>query len=179
MKSASQPNESARGKSVPASGGGLKDFFIGVLTGAALTALVGWYVLKHDSPGIRRAQDATAAALQHTVDTVETKLVAWHLTSTDIERELTQTGKVVRRQMSDFGTAIADAANDTKITGKVKAKIALDKELKPFGIGVTTTDGRVTLTGNVTSAKQISRAMMLALETEGVREVSSTLRVKQ
>jgi osmotically-inducible protein OsmY len=159
-------------------GGGLKDFFTGLFTGIFLCALVGGYFVLRKKPAMRHAQDATAAAIADAVTKLDAKLEAWHLTTRDIERELTQTGKVVRRQMSDFGTAIADAASDTKITATVKAKLALDKELNTFGIGVTTTDGRVTLTGNVTTAKQISRAIMLALETEGVREVSSTLRVK-
>ena len=171
------------GKEPPAkpapSGGGVKDFFIGLFTGVFLCGLVGGYFYIRKKPAVRHAQDTTAAAIQHAVTALDAKLEAWHLTSGDIERELTQTGKVVRRQMSDFGTAIADAASDTKVTARVKAKFALDKDLNGFGIGVTTTDGRVTLTGNVPSAKQISHAMMLALETEGVREVSSTLKVKR
>ncbi|MCG3147318.1 MAG: hypothetical protein PCFJNLEI_00757 [Verrucomicrobiae bacterium] len=165
-------------KSAPR-GGGLKDFFTGLLTGVFLCGLVGGYYVMRKQPAVRQAQDATATAIHDAVATLDSKLAAWHLTSTDIERELTQTGKVVRRQMSDFGATIADAASDTKVTAKVKAKLALDKELNTFGIGVTTTDGRVTLTGNVTTAKQISRAIVLTLETEGVREVASTLRVKK
>ena len=45
-------------------------------------------------------------------------------------------------------------------------------------ISVSTTDGRVTLSGNVANARLIGKAMALALETDGVREVSSTLKVK-
>jgi len=165
-------------KSAPR-GGGLKDFFTGLFTGVFLCCLVGGYFIVRKKPAVRQAQDATAEAIHGAVTALDAKLAAWHLTSTDIERELTQTGKVVRRQMSDFGSTIADAANDTKVTTKVKAKLALDKELNTFSIGVTTTDSRVTLTGNVTTSKQISRAIVLALETEGVREVASTLRVKQ
>ncbi len=156
----------------------MRDFFIGLLTGAFLCALAGGYFAIHKEPGVRHAQDVTASAFQRAAEAVEAKLVAWHLTGDDIERELTATGKVVRRQMGDFGAAVADAATDAKITGKIKAKYAPDKEVSALGIGVTTTDGRVTLSGNVSSNKQISKAMMLALETDGVREVSSTLRVK-
>lgn len=157
----------------------MKEFFVGLLVGVVLSGVTGLYFgVVRKKPAVQRAQDSTARAIQHAADAVEAKLVAWHLTGDDIEKELTQTGKVVRRQMSDFGSAMADAAGDTKITGKIKTKFALDKDLSAFGIGVTTTDGRVTLTGNVATAKQISRAMMLALETEGVREVSSTLKVK-
>jgi hyperosmotically inducible protein len=156
----------------------MKEFFIGFLLGILLTAATGAYFVARKSHRVQHAQDVTAVALQRAADAVEAKLVAWHLTGDDIEKELTATGKVVRRQMGDFGAAVADAAGDAKITGKIKAKLALDKELSALGISVSTTEGRVTLSGNVTSSKQISRAMMLALETDGVREVSSTLHVK-
>jgi len=36
----------------------------------------------------------------------------------------------------------------------------------------------VTLSGNVSNSKLIGKAMALALETDGVREVASTLKVK-
>jgi gas vesicle protein len=157
----------------------MKEFFIGFLVGVVVTATAGGYFVIHKHKKVRTAQDITAAAFQRTAEAVQAKLEAWHLTSGDIEKELTDTGKVVRRQMSDFGAAVADAAGDAKITGKIKAKFALDKELSALSISVNTTDGRVTLSGNVASSKQISRAMMLALETDGVREVSSTLHVKQ
>jgi len=163
----------------PAPRGGLRDFFTGLLTGVFLCGLVGGYFLIRKKPSVRRAQDQTANAIQNAVTALDVKLEAWHLTSGDIEKELTQSGKVVRRQMSDFGSAITDVAGDAAITGKIKAKFALDKDLSVFGIGVTTTDGRVTLSGNVTASKQISRAIMVALETDGVREVSSTLKAKR
>jgi osmotically-inducible protein OsmY len=156
----------------------LRDFFIGLATGVVLCGLVAVYMVVRQTPAVRRAQDQTAAALHNAVSVLEAKLDAWQLRPADIERELTQTGKVVRRHVSEFGIAVADAAGDAAITARIKARFALDKELDALGIGVTTTDGRVTLTGNVSNPRQISRAMMLALETEGVREVASTLRVK-
>ena len=156
----------------------MKEFFIGFILGIAVTAATGGYFVAHKNKSVRHAQDATASAFQRAADAIETKMAAWHLTGDDIQKELTDTGKVVRRQMSDFGAAVADAAIDAKTTGKIKAKLALDKELSALGISVSTTDGRVTLSGNVTSSKQIGRAMLLALETDGVREVSSTLKVK-
>ena len=160
------------------SGGGTKEFFIGLLTGVFLGGLVGGYIMLRKKPSVMEAQNATAAAIRRAVDATDAKLQVWHLTSADIEAELDKTGRVVRRQMRDFGTSIADAAADGKITATIKAKFALDKDLSAFGIGVSTTDGRVTLSGNVTSSKLIGRATMLALETDGVREVSSTLKVK-
>jgi len=158
----------------------MKAFFTGLAHGIVLTAISGWYFfVGRKNQHVRHAQDVTAATLQRTADAVEAKLAAWHLTTADIQDELTRTGKIVRRQMSDFGAAVADASADAAITGKIKAKYTLDKELSAWGIAVSTTDGRVTLSGNVPSAKLIGRAMMLALETDGVREVSSTLQVKK
>lgn len=159
-------------------GGGTKDFFIGVLTGFLLAGMIGGYVAYRKKPAMRRAQDATAEALRNAGIAIEAKLEAWHLTPEDIENELTQSGKIVRHSAREVGATIADSARDAKLTTLIKAKFALDKEVSAVSINVETTDARVTLSGNVTSKKQISRAVMLALETEGVREVNSTLRVK-
>lgn len=158
----------------------MKAFFTGLVLGVVLTVFTGWYFfVARKSQPVQHAQDVTAAALQRTVDAIEVKLVAWHLTTADIQEELAKTGKVVRRQMRDFGAVVADASADAAITGKIKAKYALDKELSAWGLSVSTTDGRVTLSGNVSSPKLIGKAIMLALETDGVREVSSTLRVEK
>ena len=157
----------------------MKAFFTGLVLGVVLSVFTGWYFfVARKSQHVRHAQDVTAATLQRTADAIEAKLAAWHLTTGDIQEELAKTGKVVRRQMRDLGAAVADASADAAITGKIKAKYALDKELSAWGIAVSTTDGRVTLAGNVSTPKLIGKAIMLALETDGVREVSSTLQVK-
>jgi len=157
----------------------MKEFTIGFLLGIILTVAAGAYFVFHKNKRVRHAQDVTASALQHATDAINAKLAAWHLTGDDIEKELTDTGKVVRRRVSDFGASVADAAGDARITGTIKAKYAFDKELSALGLSVNTTDGRVTLSGNVSSSKLIGKAMMLALETDGVREVQSTLQVKR
>ncbi|MGA2221931.1 MAG: BON domain-containing protein [Verrucomicrobiia bacterium] len=157
----------------------MRDFFIGLIVGAALTAATGWYfMVARKSQSVQHAQDVTAATLQRGADAIEAKLVAWHLTTTDIQEELAKTGKVVRRQMGDFGAAVADASADAAITAKIKAKFALDRDLSALSISVNTTAGHVTLAGTVPSHKLIGKAVMLALETDGVREVSSMLQVK-
>jgi hyperosmotically inducible protein len=143
----------------------MKDFFIGLIVGAFLTAGTGWYfVAVRNNPRVAHAWDAV--------------LRAWHLGSDDIQQELDRTGKVLRRQATEFGAAMASASSDTAITAKIKAKYAMDRDLSAFGISVNTTDGRVTLAGDVTSHQQIGKAMLIALETDGVREVNSTLQVK-
>jgi osmotically-inducible protein OsmY len=147
----------------------MKNFFIGLIVGAFLTAGTGWYfVFARNNPRVAHAWDA-----------INAELTAWHLGSNDIQAELDRTGKVLRRQATEFGAAMASASSDTAITGKIKAKYAIDRDLSAFSISVNTTDGRVTLAGNVTSHQQIGKAMLVALETDGVREVNSTLQVKK
>jgi hyperosmotically inducible periplasmic protein len=158
----------------------MKTFFTGFVLGVVLTAFTGWYFFfARKNEHVQHAQDMTASALQTTVDAIEAKLAAWHLTGADIQEELTKTGKVVRRQMRDFGAAVADASADAAITAKIKAKYALDKEVSAWGISVSTTGGHVAISGTVSSHKLIGKAVMLALETDGVRDVSSTLQVKK
>ena len=146
----------------------MKDFFIGLVVGAFLTASTGWYfVVARNDPRV-----------VHAWDVLDAKLTDWHLRGDDIKDELSRTGKVLRRQAGDWGAAMAGASSDAAITAKIKTKYALDHDLSVFGVSVNTTDGRVTLAGNVTSHQQIGKAMLIALETDGVREVNSTLQVK-
>jgi hyperosmotically inducible periplasmic protein len=158
----------------------MKNLFIGLVLGVILTAFTGWYFfVARKNRHVRSAQDSTASALQHAADAIEGRLQAWHLTGDDIQKELTRTGKVVRRQVSDFGSAMADAASDARITGQVKTKFALDRDLSPWKISVSTKGGHVVLSGTVANHALIGRAIMLALDTDGVRDVTSALQVQQ
>jgi osmotically-inducible protein OsmY len=147
----------------------MKNFFVGLIVGIFLTAATGWYfmVARH------------IPRVQHAWDVIDAKLTAWHLRGEDIAEEMSRTGKVLRRQARDFGAAVADASSDAAVTAKIKAKLAIDPDLSAVSIYVNTTDGRVTLAGNVSSHDQIGKAMLVALETDGVREVNSTLQVKK
>ncbi|MFN7139684.1 MAG: BON domain-containing protein [Limisphaerales bacterium] len=102
-----------------------------------------------------------------------------NMDTAEIREELERTGKVVRRRAEEAGTVIRDVAADTKITAEIKGRYALDRQLSALRISVNTTDGIVTLSGAATSAEEIQRAMSIALETDGVREVVSTIQVKQ
>jgi osmotically-inducible protein OsmY len=160
------------------SGGSVKDFFIGLLTGVFLCGLVGGYIVLRKKPAVQEAQNVTANAIRRAVNAADVKMEAWHLTSKDIEAELTKTGKVVRRQISDFRIAVTDATSDARITATIKAKYALDKGLTKDRISVSTTGGNVTLTGTAASYENIGRAILLAKETASVRDVIATVKVK-
>jgi osmotically-inducible protein OsmY len=95
-----------------------------------------------------------------------------------IKDELARTGKVIREKAKKAGDAIADATANARITAAIKSKLVQDSGLAAFRIDVDTTDGVVTLSGKVASYDEIGKAMDLALETDGVHKVVSTLQVK-
>ena len=75
---------------------------------------------------------------------------------------------------NNAGTAV----DDTMITGKVKAALLADSEVKGLDIHVDTKDGDVTLSGTVDSQAQIDNAQRIAKTIDGVKNVNSTLTVK-
>lgn len=95
-----------------------------------------------------------------------------------IKEELARTGRVVQKKAEAAGSKIADATADARATAAIKGKYAVDPDLSALKISVNTTKGVVTLSGTVSSHEDIKRAMRLALEADGVREVVSTLQVK-
>ena len=103
----------------------------------------------------------------------------WHkLPTEDITNELARTGRVIREKAHAAGQAIADATLDARITATIKTKLAADSGLGSFSISVNTTDGVVTLSGSVTSAEHVSKAISIAMEVDGVTKVISTLQIK-
>ena len=68
--------------------------------------------------------------------------------------------------------------DDAAITTKVKTKLLGDPTISGFAVSVETFRGRVILSGFVNSQTQIDRAVTLAREVPGVREVQSSLVIK-
>jgi hyperosmotically inducible periplasmic protein len=67
---------------------------------------------------------------------------------------------------------------DAGITGMIKTKLAADDAVKASEINVDTANGVVTLTGNVDSQGARDRAVQLAKETSGVRDVKDMIAVR-
>jgi len=76
-------------------------------------------------------------------------------------------GETVARGANEAEQAAADGA----MTAKIKAKMALDDRVKASKIDVDTAGSVVTLSGNVSSEDERSRAVQLARETDGVTSV--------
>lgn len=125
---------------------------------------------------VKQAVSETANSVRTAIDA---KLDIWHLKAEEIKEELAAKGKVVRRQTREAAEEAKDAAKDTALTAAIKGKYALDKEVSALNVSVNTTDGVVTLSGTASSYEAISKAMLIAMETEGVRQVVSTIQVKQ
>jgi hyperosmotically inducible protein len=70
------------------------------------------------------------------------------------------------------------AQPDPLITGKVKASLAVDSNVRATQIEVATKDGVVTLTGNIDSQAEKDRALEIARSTNGVKNVVDMIAVR-
>ncbi len=153
--------------------------FLALVLGVAFGAAAVWfYSTYRNDPRMRSAEQKVENAAKTTSDAAQDKLRALHLSSEDIKEELARTGGVVRREASAAGHALADATADARLTTAIKSKLLTSRDLSAFNISVNTTAGVVTLSGFVSSSEHIGKAILLAMETDGVREVLSTLQVK-
>lgn len=125
-----------------------------------------------------RALESAQVAAERARQALAARLDAFELRAEDIRKDVAEHGKVVRQQVRELGDAVVDATADARITAAVKARLAADPELSVLDISVDSTAGRVTLAGTVATPDLIGKAMVLALDTEGVRTVVSTLQVK-
>jgi osmotically-inducible protein OsmY len=153
--------------------------FLALVLGIALGGAVVWFYSTHrNDPRMRSAEQKVENAAKTTRDAAQDSLRILHLRTEDIKDELARTGRVVRREARVAGQAIADATADARITAAIKAKLLTSRDLSALNISVNTTAGVVTLSGSVSSAEHISKAILVAMETDGVREVVSTLQVQ-
>jgi hypothetical protein len=72
---------------------------------------------------------------------------------------------------------VACGQTDAGITTSVKSKLAADDTVKAYQVDVDTSNKVVTLRGEVETAAQKEHAVMIARNTDGVRDVIDQLRV--
>ena len=82
-----------------------------------------------------------------------------------------QAGQEISQKTAEVAKTAQDAMSDGALTGKIKAKMALDDTVKALDLNIDTTGGVVTVTGNVRSGAERERALALARETNGVVRV--------
>ena len=166
----------------------MKGFFNGLVLGIILGAAGFWFVQKkaNEHPEAQQRYEQSAAQLrtnavaaaQNMSDAMRAKLDTLDLRTDQIKDELARTGKVVRHKAQEIGDQAADAASDVRAVAEIKAKYAADSTLSAWSISVGCTQGHVQLSGQVSAPDDIGKAVALALEAGGVRDVSSALVVK-
>lgn len=155
----------------------MKKFLAGLIVGIILVVALAWFF--EDRRRAQRAKEGWRGAATQTEDFFRGKIDSLHLSAESIEEEMARTGRVVRDKTEAVGTSVAHTATDTWITSEVKAKLLADSEFLSLSISVSTTDGRVTLSGSASSPEKIAKAIKVAMSVDGVKQVTSTLQVKQ
>jgi hyperosmotically inducible protein len=152
---------------------------LALILGVAVGAAAVWYFgTGRSNPRVQQATNEVESAVKSAGDAVQEKLRVLDLRPQDVKDELARTGQVVRRKAKEAGQAIADATADARITAAIKGKLVANRDLSALSISVNTTAGIVTLSGTVPTTDDISKAMLAAMEVDGVKEVVSTLQVK-
>jgi osmotically-inducible protein OsmY len=127
---------------------------------------------------VDKTKDAARSAADKTRDLAGTAAVN---TDRTMERAAERTDRAAERA-GDKTERVADragaAVSDTAITTKVKAGLFKEPDLKGMDIKVETEQGVVMLSGFVGSKSEAERAVRLAKEVEGVKEVKSAIKVK-
>jgi hyperosmotically inducible protein len=86
------------------------------------------------------------------------------------------------KQNTKLNSTLSNAkqfSNDSAITGKVKAALLADEQVKGSQVSVETDKGIVTLKGMVSSSDQAIKAARIASNIEGVTSVQNDLTVKK
>ncbi len=155
--------------------------FLALIVGIIIGAAALWIYSTHQAPKkspLQSAGDKLESAAKSTRESIERKVSSFNLGTNAIKEELARTGRVIRQKAEAAGHAIADATADARTTTAIKGKLVAARDVPGMSMSVNTSGGVVTLSGTVSSVEQVSKAMKLALETDGVRQVISTLQVK-
>jgi osmotically-inducible protein OsmY len=166
----------------------MRGFFNGLIIGIILGAVGYWFIQKkaqehpeaqqHYEQSAAQAYTNASVAAHDMSDSLKAKLDTLDLNGDEIKDELSKTGQVIRRKAQDIGEAAVNAASDARAVTEIKAKYAMDSTLSVWKISVSCSQGHVTLSGTVSSPDDIGKAVALALEAGGVRDVTSTIQVK-
>lgn len=160
----------------------LLTLFVGMVGGAGLA----YFLLEKPSVPPVQAPELPPAPggdeLRQARDAVETymerKVRELHLNPEELKAELARAGRIVREKGRELGTKVAEGASDVRIIAEIKAKYTLDRELSGWTITVGSKDGHVTLSGKVATPERIARAVVIALDVDGVVDVVSSLQVE-
>jgi hypothetical protein len=157
-----------------------------IIITAALGLICAGCSKKDDSTTVvQKTEDAVSTAADKTKDmavdaknAVSAKLTEWKLTPSDIKADLEKSGRIVRDKTVAAGEKVGGAVDNARIVTVINAKYVANSDLSALKINVDADSGVVTLNGSVKSADFIGEAIELALDTDGVHQVISLLKVE-
>ncbi|MGH7941283.1 MAG: BON domain-containing protein [Limisphaerales bacterium] len=166
----------------------MRAFFNGLILGIICGVVAYWFVQRkaREYPEVQVRYEPAAGlsatnaihAAQSLSGSLRDTLDALDLNTGEIKDELSRTGQIVRRKALDIGQAAVNAASDARAVAEIKAKYAMDRSLSVWKISVSCNEGHVKLSGTVSSPEDIGKAIALALDAPGVRDVTSTIKVQ-
>jgi hyperosmotically inducible periplasmic protein len=95
-----------------------------------------------------------------------------------LDRDDTASGESAGRKTAEAAGKAGAVVTDAAMTSAVKSKLLADPDVSGLKIDVDTSNGVVTLTGDVATQAEAEAATRVARTTEGVRDVVSKLRVR-
>ncbi len=81
------------------------------------------------------------------------------------------------RAIAEKSKDIIESTKDLSVKTAIRGKLKLDKAVDPSRIEIRIQDGSVTLLGEVSTREEARKARDIALDTRGVKDVSSKLKV--
>ena len=130
-----------------------------------VVAVAGFLLLGYSNPTMWRGRTEGPAPVAGTTGTID-------------KERARERGAELGEKAAIATEHIREAAHETTITTKIKAKMALDDSVKSRTIDVSTDGSTVTLSGTVGSTAERRRAVALARETDGVTTVIDRLVVE-
>jgi osmotically-inducible protein OsmY len=156
----------------------MKRILLGFIVGLVLGALGYSYLAdRYKKEDLNAARDKLLEGAGKVKTAIQDKIS--EIRTEDVKDELNRTGMFVREKAKKAGEAIADATTDARTTAAIKARLLKEPGISSTRIHVETSSGLVTLSGTVSSHEEIAKIVKLALETEGVQKVVSTLQVSR
>lgn len=147
----------------------------GTVPDAATRDLAGQ--IAQNTTGVRRVLNELALAKNEGVRTESG--AANEKESGNTLEKIGQLAQEVKVKVSEGVEQAGQAANDVWITAKVRTVLLFSKDAEGSDIKVSTDNGRVTLTGTVTSQAQAKRIVEITRDIQDVKEVSSALVVQK
>jgi hypothetical protein len=127
------------------------------------------------SNSVANATDSMSSAAQGMVD--QARMMEWKLSASDIQADLDNNNPIVRTKNNAAGTPTGNV-DKSVLKSSVESRLAANSDLAALKLDVDAEkDGEIQLSGKAYSAAQVGNAIALALDTDGVNQVTSKIKL--